>query len=99
MEQEVVLSVWFKQLREFSKYFNVLLLDLRGHGKSRMQLTNVFKKKYTFDVLAEDIIAVLDKENIKSSHFIGISLGTILIRQIGEMYPQRVQVWSWRVRL
>ena len=83
-------SVWFKQLREFSKYFNVLLLDLRGHGKSRMQLSNVFKKKYTFDVLAEDIIAVLDKENIKSSHFIGISLGTILIRQIGEMYPQRV---------
>ena len=84
-------SIWFKQLREFSKYFNVLLLDLRGHGKSRMQLSNVFKKKYTFDVLAEDIIAVLDKENIKSSHFVGISLGTILIRQIGEMYPQRVQ--------
>ena len=84
-------SIWFKQLREFSKHFNVLLLDLRGHGKSRMQLTNVFKKKYTFDVLAEDIIAVLDKENIKSSHFVGISLGTILIRQIGEMYPQRVQ--------
>ena len=81
-------SIWFKQLREFSKHFNVLLLDLRGHGKSRMQLTNVFKKKYTFDVLAEDIIAVLDKENIKSSHFVGISLGTILIRQIGEMYPQ-----------
>ena len=84
-------SIWFKQLREFSKHFNVLLLDLRGHGKSRMQLSNVFKKKYTFDVLAEDIIAVLDKENIKSSHFVGISLGTILIRQIGEMYPQRVQ--------
>ena len=84
-------SIWFKQLREFSKYFNVLLLDLRGHGKSRMQLSNFFKKKYTFDVLAEDIIAVLNIENIKSSHFVGISLGTILIRQIGEMYPKRVQ--------
>ena len=84
-------SIWFKQLREFSKHFNVLLLDLRGHGKSRMQFSNVFKKKYTFDVLAEDIIAVLDKEQIKTSHFVGISLGTILIRQIGEMYPERVQ--------
>ncbi|MEC7616833.1 MAG: alpha/beta hydrolase, partial [Bacteroidota bacterium] len=80
-------SIWFKQLREFSKNFNVLLLDLRGHGKSRIQFSNVFKKKYTFDVLAEDIIAVLDKEQIKNSHFVGISLGTILIRQIGEMYP------------
>ena len=58
-----------------------------------MQLTNVFKKKYTFDVLAEDIIAVLDKENIKSSHFVGISLGTILIRQIGEMYPNAFRAW------
>ena len=48
-------------------------------------------KKYTFDVLSEDIIAVLNKEKIKSSHFVGISLGTILIRQIGEMYPKRVQ--------
>ena len=84
-------SIWFKQLREFSKHFNVLLLDLRGHGKSRMQFSNVFKKKYTFDVLAEDIIAVLDKEQIKASHFVGISLGTILIRQISEMYPERVQ--------
>ena len=84
-------SIWFKQLREFSKHFNLLLLDLRGHGKSRMQLSNVFKKKYTFDVLVKDIIAVLDKENIKSSQFVGISLGTILIRQIGEIYPQRVK--------
>ena len=39
-------SIWFKQLREFSKHFNVLLLDLRGHGKSRMQFSNVFKKQW-----------------------------------------------------
>ena len=25
-------SVWFKQIRAFSKYFNLLLIDLRGHG-------------------------------------------------------------------
>ena len=25
-------SIWFKQIREFQKNFNVLLLDLRGHG-------------------------------------------------------------------
>jgi len=27
-------SIWFKQIRFFQKDFNVLLLDLRGHGKS-----------------------------------------------------------------
>jgi pimeloyl-ACP methyl ester carboxylesterase len=84
-------SIWFKQIRAFSKYFNVLLLDLRGHGKSKRKLSNVFKKKYTFDYVTQDIIEVLNKEKIKSSHFVGISLGTILIRQLGEMHPKRVK--------
>ena len=84
-------SIWFKQIRAFSKYFNVLLLDLRGHGKSKRHFSNVFKKKYTFDSVTQDIIEVLNKEKIKASHFVGISLGTILIRQLGEMHPKRVK--------
>ena len=28
-------SIWFKQIRAFKKMFNVLLLDLRGHGNSK----------------------------------------------------------------
>ena len=59
--------------------------------KSKRSFFNAFKKKYTFDTLAQDIVQVLDKEKIKSSHFVGISLGTILIRQIAEMYPTRIK--------
>ena len=84
-------SIWFKQIRAFSKHFNVLMVDLRGHGKSKRNFFNAFKIKYTFDTLAQDIVQVLDKEKIKSSHFVGISLGTILIRQIAEMYPTRIK--------
>ena len=84
-------SIWFKQIRSFSKHFNVLMVDLRGHGKSKRSFFNAFKKKYTFATLAQDIIQVLDKERVKSSHFVGISLGTILIRQIAEMYPTRIK--------
>jgi len=84
-------SIWFKQIREFSKHFNVLMVDLRGHGKSKRSFLNAFKKKYTFTSLAQDIVDVLDKEKIKSSHFVGISLGTILIRQIAETYPKRIK--------
>tara|TARA_B100000963_G_scaffold92350_1_gene79461 strand:- start:2958 stop:3737 length:780 start_codon:yes stop_codon:yes gene_type:complete len=83
--------IWYKQLREFARHFNVLMVDLRGHGKSKHSLYNSFKKKYTFKFLAQDIIDVLDKEKIKASHFIGISLGTILIRQIAENYPKRIK--------
>lgn len=83
-------SIWYKQVREFRKHFNVLLLDLRGHGDSK-NLQDTFKKRYTFESIASDIVEVLDHEKIASSHFVGISLGTILIRQVAEMYPQKVK--------
>jgi pimeloyl-ACP methyl ester carboxylesterase len=84
-------AIWFKQIREFQKQYNVLLLDLRGHGNSNQQIKNAFKKNYTFSALAEDIIEVLDYLKIEKSHFVGISLGTILIRQLAEMHPERLQ--------
>ncbi|CAM4135856.1 alpha/beta fold hydrolase [Flavobacterium weaverense] len=84
-------SIWFKQIRDFKKQYNVLLLDLRGHGESKTTLKTAFKQKYTFSALANDILEVLDFLKIKKSHFVGISLGTILIRQLAEIYPERVQ--------
>ena len=84
-------SIWFKQIRDFQKHFNVLLLDLRGHGSSQPTIKEAFQKKYTFSALADDILEVLNHLKIERSHFVGISLGTILIRQLAEMYPTRVQ--------
>lgn len=83
-------SIWFKQIRDFKKHYNVLLLDLRGHGNSKSTLKS-FNQKYTFSALANDILEVLDYLRITKSHFVGISLGTILIRQLAEMHPNRVQ--------
>lgn len=84
-------SIWFKQIRDFQKQYNVLLLDLRGHGNSKPTIRKAFKPKYTFLALANDILEVLDHLAIEKSHFVGISLGTILIRQLAEMHPYRVQ--------
>ena len=84
-------SVWFKQIRDFQKHFNVLLLDLRGHGDSKEQLKSAFKQQYTFKAIAEDIIEVINHLKIESSHFVGISLGSIVIRQLAEMHPNRVK--------
>lgn len=83
-------SIWFKQIRDFKEHYNVLLLDLRGHGKSKTSF-EFFKQRYTFSVLANDIFAVLDFLKISKTHCIGISLGTILIRQLAEMQPHRIQ--------
>ena len=83
-------TIWYKQLRDFKKHFNILLLDLRGHGDSKPNLKDAFNDKYTFDSITDDIVEVIDYENIKKSHFIGISLGTILIRNLAEKHPTRV---------
>lgn len=84
-------SIWFKQIRDFKKQFNVLILDLRGHGNSKPTLKDTFNPKYTFDSITNDIVEVIDHLKIEKSHFIGISLGTILIRNLAEKKPDLVQ--------
>jgi len=84
-------AVWHKQLREFQKEFNLLLIDLRGHGKSIDLPKAIWNKEYTFEAVTEDIIEVLDYLQLPPAHFMGVSLGTILARQLAEMQPKRVK--------
>jgi pimeloyl-ACP methyl ester carboxylesterase len=37
-------SIWYKQLRDFKRHFNVLLIDLRGHGKSKQPFQDTTQK-------------------------------------------------------
>ncbi len=79
-------SIWFRQIRDFRKHFNVLLIDLRGHGKSKSPVYEKLKR-YSFDVIGDEVIEVLCHLKITQTHFVGISLGTIIIREIAERYP------------
>ena len=82
-------SIWYKQLRDFKKENNVLLIDLRGHGKSKNKIYEQLRS-YTFDVISDEVIEVLDHLKIEKSHFVGVSLGTIVIREIAERFPNRL---------
>ena len=84
-------SIWFRQIRAFKKEFNVLVLDLRGHGNSKPSLRDTFNQAYTFDAITDDILEVIAHLEIKKAHFIGISLGTILIRNLAEKKPALVE--------
>jgi pimeloyl-ACP methyl ester carboxylesterase len=84
-------AVWYKQLKDFKKEFNLLLIDLRGHGKSADLPQAVWNDKYTFEAVTGDIIEVLDHLKTPPAHFMGVSLGTILARQLAELEPQRVK--------
>ena len=82
-------SIWFKQLKEFQKSFNVLLIDLRGHGNSKSLGLSAISK-YTFRNITSDVVEVIEHLKIKNSHFVGISLGTIIIRELAELVPNKV---------
>ena len=67
----------------------MLLVDLRGHGKSKKPIYEKLKQ-YSFDVIGDEVIDVLDHLNINKTHFVSISLGTIITRELSERYPNRV---------
>lgn len=81
-------AIWFRQVRDFRKKFNVVLMDLRGHGESRKLPAKHLR--YTFDDVSRDILEVLDHLDIRRAHFVGISLGSLIIRSIAEIDPGRV---------
>jgi pimeloyl-ACP methyl ester carboxylesterase len=82
--------IWYKQIRAFRQCFNVLLIDLRGHGRSTSRIYENLKK-YSFSQIGDDVIKVLDHIGIRETHFIGISLGTIVIKELSLRFPERTK--------
>jgi pimeloyl-ACP methyl ester carboxylesterase len=83
-------TIWYKQIKAFKAHFNILLVDLRGHGQNTVEDKINDKLEYSLKSISKEIIHVLDEVKIQRAHFIGVSLGTILIREIIESYPNRI---------
>jgi pimeloyl-ACP methyl ester carboxylesterase len=83
-------TIWYKQINPFRKEYNLLLVDLRGHGRTLVEEHVNKKLEYTFPSIAQEIYEVLDANSIDKANFIGVSLGTILIRQLIEIDRNRV---------
>ena len=60
-------TIWYKQLRAFRKSFNVLLVDLRGHGKSKAPFYEKLKN-YNFSTIGDEVLEVLDHLKIQHTH-------------------------------
>ena len=84
-------TIWFKQVNAFRKRYNLLLVDLRGHGRT-VVIDEINKKlEYSFAAIAQEIFDELDRNKIEKAHFIGVSLGTLIIRQLVELDAIRVK--------
>lgn len=84
-------SIWFKQLKAYRQQFNVLLVDLRGHGRSAEKLTSQHRDAYTFRSVSDDVLSVMDELKITCAHIVAMSLGTLIAHTLAQHWPQRVK--------
>ncbi len=81
-------KTWQKQVSFFKDKFNLLLVDLRDHGESKDLAEGI--NGFGFDSISDDVINVMDELDITEAHFIGVSMGSIIIRHIEKVAPTRV---------
>jgi pimeloyl-ACP methyl ester carboxylesterase len=81
-------SAWNPYEEHLKNKYNIISLDLRGHGKS-------FRPKdisdYEFKRFSEDIHNLLDKEKIREINIISHSLGSLIAIQFHKDYPKIVK--------
>ncbi|WP_244833022.1 alpha/beta hydrolase [Clostridium sp. BJN0001] len=82
-------NVFKKQIDDFSKKYNIILIDLRSHGLSKdVKLTDL--KSPTIEKIAEEIIELLDLLKIDKVHLLGLSIGTMIIAVLTTMIKKRI---------
>ncbi len=79
------LAMWDRQVAALSRSFRILRYDTRGHGASL-----VSPGPYTIELLARDVLSMLDRLEIERVHFCGLSLGGMAGIWLAANEPARV---------
>ena len=77
--------MWEPQAHYFQKEYRILRFDTRGQGRSEVP-----PGPYTFEVLAEDVLDLLDRLQIDKVHFIGLSMGGMIGQSLAFHHPDRL---------
>jgi 3-oxoadipate enol-lactonase len=80
------LHMWDKQVPALSKRFCVVRYDTRGHGK-----TDAPSGPYTFKMLGEDAIALMDALKLGKVRFCGLSMGGMIGMWLARNVPARIE--------
>ena len=75
-------TCFYKQVEFFAKSFQVITIDLMGHG-----LSQPTKGKDKIDKSTEHIFAILQQENISKTHIVGVSMGSLIAQYFALLYP------------
>lgn len=74
------------QIPALEQSHRVIAIDSRGHGRSTRDAT-----PYSYSLMADDVIAVMDALGISSAAFVGWSDGGNIILDMSIRYPDRVE--------
>jgi pimeloyl-ACP methyl ester carboxylesterase len=77
---------WQTFAPEFSKAYQLIIPDLRGHGRSTNPLND-----FTFRQSGHDILALLDHLGIKTCKAIGLSGGAKTLLHLATQQPARIE--------
>ncbi|MEI5909669.1 alpha/beta hydrolase [Bacillus spongiae] len=78
--------MWDGVLSQFKQHYNVIVPDIRGHGKS-----DIPKKGYHIDDMAQDIYLLLQELNMSKCHIVGSSLGAEIGLSLASSHPSMVK--------
>jgi pimeloyl-ACP methyl ester carboxylesterase len=78
-------GVWKNYFKELGRSYNVLKMDLIGHGKS---IRPYSFSKYSPNFLAKEILGILKKEKIKKANFVCHSYSFMIALELSEMAPE-----------
>lgn len=74
-----------KQIEFFKAYYQIITIDSRGHGKSEFGHLQL-----SLEVLAEDVIKILDALNVTRAVILGFSDGGNIAVKIAQRIPKRL---------
>ncbi|HEV2992485.1 MAG TPA: alpha/beta hydrolase [Candidatus Angelobacter sp.] len=77
---------WRPSLQEWGSNFQLILADLRGHGRS-----SLLSKPFRHDEAADDMFALLDLMGISTFKGVGISAGGNVFLHMATRQPARVK--------
>jgi 3-oxoadipate enol-lactonase len=80
------LHMWDKQVPALAKRFRVVRYDTRGHGK-----TDAPSYPYTFAMLGQDAIALMDALKLSKVRFCGLSMGGMIGMWLARNAPSRIE--------
>jgi pimeloyl-ACP methyl ester carboxylesterase len=75
------------QIPLFSKGFQVILPDARGHGRTRWDPADGF----SHDALVGDLAAFVDELGLGTFHLLGFSMGAMTALQYGSRFAERLR--------